>query len=147
MTPATPGTYTIGFHGAYHLTLLGGHPNDRTQVVLLPPRDAEKEQHWQVEARDDGAVTLENVASGTYLGHDGDPAHLEIVHGHPQPHPWRLRPAPGRKGAFHLVLPGGPVDGTELAVDLHPLRLYPPLLGLLPLREADLGQTWTLTPV
>ncbi|CAL9671132.1 RICIN domain-containing protein [Streptomyces sp. enrichment culture] len=148
MTLVEPGTYTIAIDGDLRLTLLGGYPDVRTQIVLLPADDSltpEKTQQWEVAVLDNGNITLRNAASGTYLGHDGDPNDQEAVFGHPEPTEWQVLAVDDEEGGFHLVVPGGPIDGDELAVDLHPLRIFPPLAGLTPLREGEGSQAWFFT--
>jgi hypothetical protein len=41
---------------------------------------------------------------------------------------------------FHVVVPGGPVDGLELAADLGLLRIFPPMTALHPLDSENLDQ-------
>ncbi|MFJ9949696.1 hypothetical protein [Kitasatospora sp. NPDC091207] len=41
-----------------------------------------------------------------------------------------------------MVVPGGPIDGVELALDLSLLRIFPPRLALRPLAVNDQRQAW-----
>ncbi|WP_328623542.1 hypothetical protein [Streptomyces sp. NBC_00354] len=44
---------------------------------------------------------------------------------------------------LHGVVPGGPVDGEEPALDLGLLRTFPPRIALRSLDVDDQGQAWT----
>ena len=61
-------------------------------VAVLPPEDKPTQQ-WNV-AFDSGTYTLRSVASGLYLGNDGDPNESSmVVRGTGQPSPGSCRPA------------------------------------------------------
>jgi hypothetical protein len=128
--------------GEQLLTLEGGASEPKTPVVLLPPTGNPGEQDWQLEGLSNGNCTIRNLRSGTYLAFDGDPEANKPVVGFPEPREWALYQSEQPR-TFHLVVPGGPIDGAELAVDLSPLRIFPPRIALRPLDVNDLRQAWT----
>jgi hypothetical protein len=138
------GVYTLGKFQEQALTLFGGLSEPRTQAVVLPD-ERRAEQQWQLESTgSNGTVTIKNIMGGSFLGHDGDPNVNEMVFGYGQPREWELRPT--ERGRFHIVVPGGPVDGSELVLDLSLLRIYPPMVALRPLQAENVDQTWMFQP-
>ncbi|WP_406326519.1 hypothetical protein [Streptomyces sp. NBC_00203] len=64
------------------------------------------------------------------------------VGGYYEPRQWALYQS-AEPRTFHVVVPGGPVNGVELSLDLSLLRIYPPRIALRPLDVNDLRQAWT----
>ncbi|KJY28307.1 hypothetical protein, partial [Streptomyces sp. NRRL S-495] len=110
-------------------------------AMLLPPTGEPGQQEWQVEGLADGNVTIKNLRHGTYLTYDSDPNINEMIMGSTEPRPWALYQA-SEPFAFHIVVPGGPIEGYELALDLSLLRIFPPRLALRPLEVNDRRQAW-----
>ncbi|MFF7991546.1 hypothetical protein ACFZDG_17345 [Kitasatospora xanthocidica] len=137
MAPVPNGVYAISRPGEQLITLM--EPKDL--AVVLPPTGEPGHQEWQVEGRPDGTVTIMSVAHGTYLTYDSDPNLNEMIMGSPEPRPWALYQS-AEPFTFHVVVPGGPIDGQELALDLSLLRIFPPRLALRPLNVADQRQAW-----
>ncbi|MFI9329385.1 hypothetical protein ACIGZJ_17795 [Kitasatospora sp. NPDC052868] len=134
------GTYGINKPDEQLLSLPGPAEN----VVLLPPTEGELEaQSWEVEELDNGNVVLRNQRHRSYAGYEGDPKENSEVVGSPEPREWELRPA-GHPDIFrfHVVVPGGPVGGTELALDLSVLDIAPQRIALRPLDVHDEQQAW-----
>jgi Ricin-type beta-trefoil lectin domain-like len=76
------GTYTVMGPGGL-LAAVGD------SIVLLGP-EGDKTQQWEVRF-DSGTYTLRNVATGVYLGNDGDPNEVAMmVKGASQPYTWQL---------------------------------------------------------
>ncbi|KJY24378.1 hypothetical protein VR46_42485 [Streptomyces sp. NRRL S-444] len=131
------------------LTLLDGASEPKTPVVLLPPTGNPGEQEWQLEKLSNGnctirngICTIRNLRSETYVSYDGDPETNKPVVGYPEPREWALYQS-DQPHTFHVVVPGGPVDGVELALDLSLLRIFPPRIALRPLDVSDRSQAWT----
>lgn len=124
------------------LTLEEGAAEPKTPVVLLPPTGNPGEQEWQLEDLSNGTCTIRNLRSETYLSYDGDPEVNKPVVGFPEPREWTLYQS-AEPHTFHVVVPGGPVDGVELALDLSLLRIFPPRIALRPLDVNDQRQAWT----
>lgn len=141
MAPVPNGVYAITRPYENLLTLLGGSEQPGAQAVILPPNGNPGEQEWEVAALDNGNVTIRNLRSQTYLGYHGDPDPNEILGGYAEPREWRLQQS-AEPYTFHVVVPGGPVDGSELAADLSLLRIFPPLTALRPLDVNDVRQAW-----
>lgn len=135
--PVPPGVYAITKPHDRLLTL-----DDREgPVIVLPPDGEPGFQEWQLESLSNGNVTLRNLRHGTYASYEGDPSVNKLVVGRPTPTEWALyQSAEPRR--FHVVVPGGPIDGTELALDLSLLLIYPPRTALRPLRLDDRDQAW-----
>ncbi|MFF8271673.1 hypothetical protein ACF059_30455 [Streptomyces sp. NPDC016562] len=142
MEPVRNGTYMITRTRDDLLTLEGGSSEPKSPVVVLPPTGNPGEQEWQVEQLGNGTCTLRNLRSETYLSFDGAPEVNNEVVGYPEPRPWELRQSE-RPDAFHVVVPGGKVDGEELALDLSVLDIFPPRVALRPLAVSDQDQAWT----
>lgn len=140
------GTWVITRPGEQMLTMEGGVSEPKTPVVLLPPTGSPGEQEWQLENLGNGNCVMRNVSSGTYLSFDTDPEVNKPVAGFPEAREWVLYQGE-RPHAFHIVVPGGPVDGYELALDLGLLRIFPPRLALRPLEIGNARQAWMFQPV
>ncbi|WP_457031725.1 hypothetical protein [Kitasatospora sp. P5_F3] len=137
MAPIPNGIYGITKQNEQLLTLT----EDKSPAVILPPTGEPGNQEWQVESLPNGNVTVRNLRYETYLSYDGVPEVNKMLRGSSQATEWRLQQS-AQPFTFHLVVPGGPVDGTELAVDLSLLRIFPPMTALRPLDPADLRQAW-----
>ncbi|WP_131766792.1 RICIN domain-containing protein [Candidatus Protofrankia californiensis] len=146
MASVPNGPYAIARLGENLLTLEGGSSRPGSPVVILPPTGNPGEQEWALQALDNGSYTIRNLTSGTYLGFEGDPYVNKPIAGYPDPREWSLYPSP-EASAFHIVVPGGPVDGEELAVDFSLLRIFPPRSALRPLDAGIPGQAWTFQPI
>ncbi len=99
-----------------------------------------------MRAGDNGIYTIRNLRGGTYLGFEGDPDANKPVAGYPDPREWSLYPG-SEPFTFYIVVPGGPVDGVELAVDFSLLRIFPPRSALRPFDIAIPGQAWASRPI
>lgn len=143
MAPVPSGTYQITRPGEQLLTMEGGASEPKTPVVVLPPTGTPGEQEWQLEVLSNGNCTIRNLGSETYLSFDGEPEVNKPVVGYPEPREWALYQS-AQPFAFHVVVPGGPVDGEELALDLSLLRIFPPRVALRPLEVQDQRQAWRL---
>ncbi|HEY5833104.1 hypothetical protein [Streptomyces sp.] len=141
MAPVPNGVYAITHPYEQLMTLLGGSDRPGAQVVILNPTGDPGEQEWEVTGSSNGNVTIKNLRSQTYLGYNGDPDMNEILGGYAEPREWRLQQS-AEPNTFHVVVPGGPVDGTELAADSSLLRIFPPLTALRPLQVNDVRQAW-----
>ncbi|MET8133114.1 hypothetical protein ABZ153_17470 [Streptomyces sp. NPDC006290] len=141
MTPVPNGIFAITRAGEQLLTMMGGSSEPKTPVVLLPPTGNPGEQEWQLENLDNGNCTMRNLGSQTYLSFDADPEINKPIGGFPEPCEWALYQS-AQPHTFHVVVPGGPVDGQELALDLSLLRIFPPRLALRPLDVNDARQAW-----
>ncbi|WP_331767775.1 hypothetical protein [Embleya sp. NBC_00896] len=131
------GTYGIVKPGEQNLTL----SEAKAPVVVLPPTGQPGEQEWHVQSLSDGNVTIKNLRHDTYLSYDGVPEVNKMLRGSSQETPWQLRQS-AQPHTFHIVVPGGPVDGVELAADLSLLRIFPPMTALRPLQPQELNQAW-----
>ncbi|MFI5647567.1 hypothetical protein [Kitasatospora sp. NPDC051705] len=122
------------------LSLLG----PKEHVVLLPGTEGELEaQSWEVEELDNGNVLLRNERHRTFAGYDGDPRENAEVVGSYEPREWRLRPVSHPDDSrYHVVVPGGPVGGVELTLDLSVLDIAPQRIALRPLDAHDQQQVW-----
>lgn len=141
MAPVPNGVYALTRQNEQLLTLPDGSSSPGTPAVLLPPTGNPGEQEWEVQGVSNGNVTIRNLRGGTYLGFDGDPKPNSMVEGRPEAREWVLYQS-GEPFAFHVVVPGGPVDGEELTLDLSLLRIFPPRLALRPLDSGDMRQAW-----
>ena len=146
LIPVPNGTYAITRPGEQMLTMEGGSSEPKTPVVLLPPTGNPGEQEWQLEKLGNGNCTMRNLRSGTYLSFDSDPEANKPVAGFPEAREWALYQS-AQPGIFHIVVPGGPVDGQELALDLSLLRIFPPRLALRPLDVGNARQAWMFQPM
>lgn len=141
MAPIPNGVYAITKQYEQLITLM--EPKDL--AVLLPPTGEPGQQEWEVEGRSDGTILIKNLQHGTYLTYDNDPNINEMIMGSTEPRPWAIYPA-GQPFTFHIVVPGGPIDGYELALDMSMLRIFPPRLALRPLDVNDQRQAWRFEP-
>ncbi|MFI6444629.1 hypothetical protein [Kitasatospora sp. NPDC050543] len=141
MAPVPNGVYSISRPNEQLLTLEGGSEQPGTPAIVLPPTGQPGEQEWQVEHLPNGNVTIRNLRSETFLGFEGDPKPNSQVAGFPEPREWVLYQS-AEPFTFHVVVPGGPVDGDELAMDLSLLRIFPPRVALRPLDVNELRQAW-----
>ncbi|MEU3600007.1 hypothetical protein ABZ714_14985 [Streptomyces sp. NPDC006798] len=135
--PVLDGVYGISRPEEELLTLL----EPRDSVVVLQPGGQPGDQEWQARTLPNGNVTLRNLRWNTYAGYEGDPRRGRFVVGTDRPVEWSLRQSAERY-TFHVVVPGGPVDGAELAIDLSPLLIFPPRTALETLRPHDVRQAW-----
>ncbi|MED7951029.1 hypothetical protein PUR61_04665 [Streptomyces sp. BE20] len=140
MAPVPSGTYGIDKPNEQLLSL----PGVKEHVLLLPPHGGKVEaQSWEVEELDNGNVLLRNQRHRSYAGYYGDPEENSEVVGSSEPREWELRPAGDPDASrFHVVVPGGPVGGTELALDLSVLDIAPQRIALRPLDVRDEQQAW-----
>ncbi|KDQ14072.1 hypothetical protein BOTBODRAFT_175176 [Botryobasidium botryosum FD-172 SS1] len=139
MSQIPNGLYTIGkYEPSQLITLL----SDDKMAVFLPPIGNPGEREWVVQRSRDGAHTIEHPKSGKYLSFEGDPEVNKPIIVADQPKEWELRQS-ARPQTFHLVVPGGPVQGDqELALDLSLLRIFPPQLALRPLNQSNDREAW-----
>ena len=120
------GTYNVRGPGG-QLTMDSAFPG----VAMLPP-DGESTQQWNV-ASESGGYTLRSVASGLYLGSDGDPNQPAMtVRGTKQPFAWKLSTGQDADETT-FVLTSASSDGLVLSMSL--LRIFPPLVAILPPRD------------
>ncbi|MFB7469619.1 hypothetical protein [Kitasatospora sp. NPDC056184] len=136
MAPVNNGVYAIAKPEEQLLTL----QTAKEFVVVLTPTGEPGEQEWEVTGCDNGNVVIRNLRHGSYVGLDGPPEVDQQVRGTAEPFEWALYQA-AEPFSFHVVLPGGPVDGQELALDLSVLDIFPQRTALRPL-ERDGQQAW-----
>ncbi|GAB4587436.1 hypothetical protein [Nocardia sp. IFM 10818] len=139
MAPLPNGVYGIGRPVNQLCTLLGSEPG--APALLLPPTGNPGEQDWELEVLANGNVTLRNVKAQLYLGVDGDLIPGLAVTGTLKACEWALYQS-AVSFAFHIVVPGGPIGGVELALDLNLLQITPPRIGLRALDVNDQWQAW-----
>ncbi|KQV13670.1 hypothetical protein [Kitasatospora sp. Root107] len=137
MAPVPTGVYAITKPGEQMLTLQEG----KGDAVILPPTGEPGEQEWQVEALGNGNVHIRNLKHGTYLGYGDEPNVNAPVKGSTEMCEWALYQS-AQPFTFHVVVPGGPIDGAELALDASLLRIFPPRTALRPLEVGDQRQAW-----
>ncbi|MFE2105564.1 hypothetical protein ACFXAF_06775 [Kitasatospora sp. NPDC059463] len=137
MAPVHNGVYAIAKPDEQLLTLQAA----KEFVVVLPPTGEPGEQEWEVSGCDNGNVLIKNLRHGAYLGLDGPPEVNQQVRGTVEAFEWALYQA-AEPFSFHVVLPGGPVDGQELALDLSVLDIFPQRTALRPLEVQDQRQAW-----
>ncbi|MGW0885561.1 hypothetical protein [Streptomyces sp. NPDC002671] len=137
MAPVPNGVYAIARPHEQLITLM--EPKDL--ALVLQPTGNPGEQEWQVEGRSDGTVLIKNLRHGTFLTYDDEPNVNEMLMGSTEPRPWALYQA-AEPFNFHIVVPGGPIDGCELALDISLLRIFPPRLALRPLEVSDQRKAW-----
>lgn len=130
------GVYAISRPSEQLLTLQ--RTESAAPIVVLPPTGEPGTQEWEVQRLDNGNVTIRNLASQTYLGYDAGPQRIDHL---PEPKEWSLIPA-ADPFTYYIVVPNGPIDGTELALDLSMLRIFPPTVALQPLETSSQGQAW-----
>ncbi|GAA1396945.1 hypothetical protein GCM10009639_33700 [Kitasatospora putterlickiae] len=138
MAPVNNGVYAIGKPDEQLLTLQAA----KEFVVVLPPTGEPGEQEWEVSGCDNGNVLIRNLRHGDYVGLDGPPEVNQQVRGTDEAFEWALYQA-AEPFSFHVVLPGGPVDGQELALDLSVLDIFPQRTALRPLEVQDQRQAWS----
>ncbi|BAW08658.1 conserved hypothetical protein [Nocardia seriolae] len=112
-----------------------------TIAMLLPPTGNPGEQEFTLEELANGNVSLRNVKNMGFLGTEGDLGVNMPVLATGKQCEWALYQA-SQPFTFHIVVPGGPVDGVELALDNSLLRIYPPRLALRPLDVNNPYQAW-----
>ncbi|GJF35180.1 hypothetical protein KNE206_78800 [Kitasatospora sp. NE20-6] len=137
MAPIPNGIYGITRQREQYLTL----QDAKAPAVLLPATGQPGEQEWQIESLSNGNVTIKNLRHETYLSFDGVPEINKMLRGSSQGTEWQLRQS-AQPQAFHIVVPGGPIDGVELTADLSLLRIFPPMTALRPLEPEDVRQAW-----
>ncbi|MET8702967.1 hypothetical protein ABZW10_29510 [Kitasatospora sp. NPDC004723] len=137
MAPVHNGVYAIAKPTEQLLTLQAS----KEFVVVLNPTGEPGEQEWEVTARDNGNVVIRNLRHGDHVGLDGPPEVNQQVRGTEEAFEWALYQA-AERSSFHVVVPGGPVDGQELALDLSVLDIFPPRTALRPLEVQDQRQAW-----
>lgn len=139
--PQTPnGVFSITKQREQFLTLNGA----KEPAVVLPPTGRPGDQEWHVESLSNGNVTIKNLRHETYLSYDGVAEVNKMLRGSSQATEWRLQQS-AEPFMFHVVVPGGPIDGYELAADLSLLRIFPPMTALRPLEVDNPGQAWRFT--
>ncbi|WP_328412197.1 hypothetical protein [Nocardia sp. NBC_00403] len=134
------GVYSISRSGNRLLTFEHGAEKG-SPAVLLPPTGQPGIQEWEVRIDSNGNVTIRNLQSQTYLGYEADPQLNMPVGSYPEPREWALYQS-AEPFTFHVVVPGGPIEGRELTLDESLLRIYPPRIALRPLDVHDLRQPW-----
>ncbi|MER6362329.1 hypothetical protein [Kitasatospora sp. NPDC001527] len=137
MAPVNNGVYAIAKPDEQLLTLQAA----KEFVVVLTPTGEPGEQEWEVTGRDNGNVVIRNLRHDAYIGLDGPPKVDRQVRGTTEAFEWALYQAADRF-SFHVVLPGGPVGGRELALDLSVLDIFPQRTALRPLEVQDQRQAW-----
>ncbi|MFF8772287.1 hypothetical protein [Kitasatospora sp. NPDC015120] len=137
MAPVKSGVYAITKPDEQLLTLQAS----KEFVVVLPPTGEPGEQEWEVSGLDNGNVVIRNLRHGDYVGLDGPPEENQQVRGTDEAFEWALYQA-AEPSSFHVVLPGGPVGGQELALDLSVLDIFPQRTALRPLEVRDQRQAW-----
>ncbi|WP_395297446.1 hypothetical protein ACF9IK_31375 [Kitasatospora hibisci] len=137
MTPVHDGVYAIAKPDEQLLTLQAA----KEFVVLLAPTGEPGEQDWEVSGVANGNVVIKNLRHDSYIGLDGPAEVNQQARGTVEPFEWELRQA-AQRFAFHIVVPGGPVEGRELALDLSVLDIFPQRTALRPLEAYDQAQAW-----
>jgi hypothetical protein len=98
-------------------------------------------QIWLVSS-DAGAYTLRNAATGVFLGTDGDPGqHAMIVKGTAEPFAWTLSTGQDDDETTYVLTSAG-----DLVLSLSLLRLFPPLVAILPPADFSIVE-WAFDPV
>ncbi|KAK9760932.1 hypothetical protein K7432_014565 [Basidiobolus ranarum] len=98
-------------------------------AFLLPPTGNPSEQEFEISRNLDGTVSIRNIRSGLYLSSKNVVNSLITLE--TQPKSWTL--AQGVEPSNYVILlPGGPVDGQVLVIDMSLLRIFPPRLALRP---------------
>jgi len=132
-------------NGAYKITNRTGPLLSLTgpdnPVVVWPEKGATL---WMVTQEPEGTAFISVVGSQSSLGYYGSAVDLQALTVGPAVE-WELREST-EESHFYLVVPGGPIDGNELVVDLSPLQKFPPQAVLRPIRPDDLSQTWYFEP-
>lgn len=133
------GTYTVTGPGG-QMSMPNG-PQDG--VVMLGP-EGDPIQQWTV-AFNSGHYTLRNVATGSYLGNDGDPNQSAMmVKGTRLPFIWDFAPGPDDRAETFIFTSAASSSGLVLTLSL--LRIFPPQLAILD-PSGFTNVEWELTPV
>ncbi|KAF8997050.1 hypothetical protein BDQ17DRAFT_1329553 [Cyathus striatus] len=134
------GIYRIGRNDNASLTPQIDEEN--SFVVLIEPILINQ---WILTKSSDGNYTIKNTGGGGYFLAPVDAVVQVNTHlvSKREPFEWRIQPA-GLPNHYHIVVPGGPIDGCELAADLALERIYPPRTALRPLDVEDSAQAWLL---
>jgi len=131
------GTYTVMGPGG-QLTMDSSYPG----VAVFPP-EGRPSQQWTV-AFTSGTYTLRNVASGLYLGTDGDPNEpAMMVRGTKQPFAWKLSTGDDYDERTYVLTSAASSDGLLLIMSL--LRIFPPLVAILQPRGYTVE--WAFDPI
>lgn len=132
--------------GIYTIMGPGGqitNPDPDQGVFLLPPQ-GDPTQQWAVTSNSD-TCTLRNVATGTFLGNDGDPTEpAMMVKGTRRPFTWQLSLGPDGN-PFTFVLTSAASDGG-LILTMSMIRIYPPQLAILDSNDYSTFE-WQFRPV
>ncbi|KAK9679746.1 hypothetical protein K7432_016172 [Basidiobolus ranarum] len=105
-------------------------------ATLLPPTGNLGDQEFEIINNPDRTVHIRNIESRLYLSSKNEPNALITLE--TQPKRWSL--IPGTKPSYYIIqLPGSPVDGQILVIDLSLLKIFPPRLALRPLRQNDVS--------
>ena len=132
------GTYTVMGPGG-QLTMRGG-----PGVSVWQP-EGDPTQQWNV-AFDSGAYTLRNVASGSYLGNDGNPNEVAMmVKGTSRPFAWTLSTGYDDDENTYVLTSVASSDGLVLAMSF--LRIFPPLVAILSPNADGRTVEWAFSPV
>jgi Ricin-type beta-trefoil lectin domain-like len=135
--PISDGTYRVRGPGGL-LTDAGGFPG----IAVL--RDGEGDQRWKVVC-ESGAYTVRNTASGLYLGGDGDPNEpLMTVKGTKKAFSWKLSSGQDDDETTFVLTSAASSEGLVLSMSL--LRIFPPLVAILPPRTFSTVE-WAFDPV
>lgn len=141
MAASTPnGVFRIGDFGPEEnfLTLQDGLSDPGTPVLMLPANGM-GEQEWRIEPAGEGACTIANIRTRTFLGYAGDPDFNLPVGGFPEPRRWRLTPADA-PGDFVVAVPA-----AELVLGRSPARVLLPPAALVGSAGGSAG--WRFHPV
>jgi Ricin-type beta-trefoil lectin domain-like len=124
------GTYTLMGPGG-QLTM----PAQRMgpgSIIILPPSPSDKAQQWAVKSDSDGyRYSLQNVATGSYLGSDDNGSGpVMVLNGAQKPVNWVFAEGPDDDPNSFILLSIDSGGGMVLAPS--PLRIYPPQLAIRP---------------
>lgn len=135
-----PGPYSIEKANEQLLTAQFGAP-----VTILSPTGQPREQEWIIDVLPNRNVAIRSLKwPNKFLGIKGNPEVGIRVALTEAKYEWQLRKS-AELSRYFIVVPGSPLDGEELTVDLAPLQIYPPLIELRRLRPQDPSQTWRFT--
>lgn len=137
--PIASGTYTLRGPGGQlaHLGVEG-------PIVIVEPADT-KHQQWAVAPGSSGNYALRNVATGIYLGHEGEAdAPAMMIKGSKQPFTWQLGQGPDEDPDTYVLISAASEAGLTLTFSL--LRIFPPHAAILP-RSEYRDPEWTFRPV
>jgi hypothetical protein len=117
------GTYRVRGPGGL-LTMV-----DRGAPVWMAEGGGDPTQLWDLRCA--GAVTLRSLATGLYLGSDGDPNEPQMmVRGSGRPFEWTLSEGDDDDERTHILTSAASSDGLVLTLSL--LRIFPPHVAILP---------------